>query len=175
VALPRNEIDSSKNNESEPAEQEDAGSTQLLHPVLISCELDRNFPTKDSDPQKVERFYEAAIRPIHAGEDTTRLIWCEFGAGENLEEQKLFNLRATYVLGYRPPKDANESYNQSLIEQLVTVTAWPMFRDLFSHMVSQSFDDLPSLLSKPDIKWLPKDDTDVQIKTATENSEPKST
>lgn len=125
----------------------------LLHPVLIKCQLDRGVEQEDSEEKEAERFYEAVAKPGWISEGLNVGL-CEFSAGEKKGDVTTLKFDASYYVAFRLDSgEPSEENYRKVIEQIARVSAWPVFRSLYSQVVTQANEDLPALPADPDIIW----------------------
>jgi hypothetical protein len=80
---------------------------------------------------------------------------CEFTAGQKINDKKTLEFNATYFVGFESGDgDMAEDARREFVEELVSANAWPMFRDLFIHMGSQTGEELPLLPNVPTLRWM---------------------
>ena len=61
---------------------------------------------------------------------------------------------ASYYVAFRLDSgEPSEENYRKVIEQIARVSAWPVFRSLYSQVVTQANEDLPALPADPDIIW----------------------
>ena len=124
----------------------------LYYPVLVSCELDRatvDVEAKSGDKEP-ERFYDCRVQPT-SGEGAVTLAVCEFAAGKKLKDDKLVEVKATYYVGFSAENKMTIEQEDAFLSELSRASAWPMFRDLFIHIGSQTGDELPLLPNIPHV------------------------
>jgi hypothetical protein len=127
---------------------------RLYYPVLAECELERaSRPEGTSEDKEPERFYDCTLEMSETGTNMSVAV-CEFSAGQKIEETKILEIRATYFIGLRIAELKTEAEKKSALRELVSAAAWPMFRDLFIHIGSQSGEELPLLPSSPKLRWI---------------------
>jgi hypothetical protein len=128
---------------------------RLLYPVLASCGLNRNDRpegTKDAEPR---RFYDCRIRPVESPDEPLSVAVCDFAAGQQIDDTRILEIEGTYFVGFEVGRaQLSAAERRQLIEQLSIAAAWPMFRDLFIHIGSQSGEELPLLPNIPKVRWL---------------------
>lgn len=137
------------------ADKFDVGKLRLFYPVLGSCMLDRNDPPAKINDAKPERFYDAAIRLIVRPADSLNIGMCEFSAGQKVKDKIILQIDATYFIAFDIGKTiVQDSDKRNLAEEMASASAWPLFRDLFIHIGSQSGEELPLLPNIPKLRWL---------------------
>jgi hypothetical protein len=128
---------------------------RFLYPVLLGCELDREVDDSEEEKEP-ERFYYATIRPVNIS-DGLNVALCEFSAGEKIGEKETLKFNALYYVAFETSNtQPSNAIFRKLIQQIAIVSAWPLFRSLFSQMVSQANEDLPALPAEPEFQWLKK-------------------
>lgn len=136
----------------------------LLYPVLLSCELSREAESENvdgadaTDEKKPERFYDAVLKPITISEDFNVGL-CEFSAGEKSGDVVTLQFDASYYVAFRTNGEKpDDAAFRKLMAQLAKISAWPLFRTLYSQTVSQANEDLPALPAQPKITWQKADE-----------------
>jgi hypothetical protein len=134
------------------------GGIVLYYPILASCSYEREY-REDVDTKKVNRFYDSAVELFAPTDDGMTLALCQFSAGQTLKEWTI-KIEASYYIAFshddiRIPNEVAKK----LVKQLVESSAWPLFRDLFIHIASQSAEELPLLPNVPNkLRWLKSDE-----------------
>jgi hypothetical protein len=129
---------------------------QLLYPVLLSCELTRDV-TDEEDEKEPTRFYDATIKPASIT-DGLNVGLCSFSAGEKVGDFETLRLEASYYVAFRAGgTQPTDSAFRELMAQVASISAWQLFRTLFSQVVSQANQELPALPEEPDFTWLKMD------------------
>lgn len=135
----------------------------LYDPVLVDCHLDwspqENDEGENSKKDDLQRFYDCVVQFVErAPKLKTTIASCVFTAGQKTKDKKnIFEVRSQYMIavshdgGYSALSQADR---KKLLEEAATISAWPLFRSLFAHMVSQTVMDLPLLPSTPKVRWL---------------------
>ena len=139
---------------------------RLLYPVLMDCDLQRYDPPNEGE--EPERFYDAVLRPVlvpDTGPGTSKnfaIASCEFAAGTKTAEEKIVEVSATYLIAIDCMAEGNApvAETRALLAQLAAVSAWPLYRDLFIHLGSQSGLELPLLPNNPKFRWGRADDAE---------------
>jgi hypothetical protein len=131
------------------------GQIKLLYPVLGSCMLDRNDAPEGEHEDKAERFYDSALQALEVSKDYC-FAACEFSAGKRIKETKIIEIRATYFIAFdlEQTVSVSDEDRRQMLWQMAESAAWPMFRDLFIHIGSQSGEELPLLPNVPKLRWL---------------------
>jgi hypothetical protein len=135
----------------------DADSSEdlvLYYPILLECRLERTEVPTEQNSEKPERFYDSAIRPVNQTDESLGIGLCEFSAGLRLNEIKTLEISAEYFVGVKGGRPFGASERKNMLEQSAKSSAWPLFRDLFIHMGSQTGAELPLLPNIPKIRWL---------------------
>ena len=128
---------------------------KLFYPVLAECGFERNNPPEDaSEDDKTERFYDSTMEVPEEQGGTVNVVICEFSAGQKIKETRILEIRATYFVGLECTDLGSEDEKRAALQQLVAASAWPMFRDLFIHIGSQSGEELPLLPNSPKLRWI---------------------
>jgi hypothetical protein len=128
---------------------------KLYYPVLAECAFERNNPPEDvSDDDKVERFYDSTLEMPGDQTSAVKTVICEFSAGQKVKETKVIEIRATYFVGLSCADLKSDSERKAALQQVAAASAWPMFRDLFIHIGSQSGEELPLLPNIPKLRWI---------------------
>lgn len=137
------------------------GKVRLLYPVLASCTLNRNDPPEDARNEEVKRFYESTIRAVELSKNPNVAV-CEFSAGQTLKDTTILEIQATYFVAFSHEDTSLPDTDKcKLLEEMAEAAAWPLFRDLFIHIGSQSGEELPLLPNVPKLRWLkPHEDAD---------------
>lgn len=138
-----------------------------MYPVLASCAFDRASTPEEIEDDKIERFYKSTVRSTKESQAHPLYVAiCEFSAGQKLKDIKLLEIQATYFIAFRYDDESiSDADKRHLWTEMAESTAWPLFRDLFIHVGSQSGEQLPTLPTTPNIKWrdsevkLTEDDT----------------
>ena len=130
-----------------------AGPFELFYPVLANCSLDRTPKPEGSEDADAERFYDAVIHPMDFSKAGDDIAVCEFSAGQKVKDVRVLEISATYFVGFRLADSGTDAIKTALVEQVVSAAAWPMFRDLFIHIGSQSGEELPLLPNVPMLRW----------------------
>lgn len=137
------------------ANEFDVGKLKLFYPVLGSCILDRNDSPEKVNEAKPERFYDAAIHLIVRPVDSLNVGVCEFSAGQKIKGKIILQIDATYFIAFDIGKTIIQDRDKkNLVEEMASTSAWPLFRDLFIHIGSQSGEELPLLPNVPKLRWL---------------------
>jgi hypothetical protein len=115
--------------------------------------LDRSDTPEEAEADKIERFYESTIRSIKESHEPYIGI-CEFSAGQKFGDTKLLEIQATYYVAFRyDDGEISETDKRHLLKEVAESAAWPLFRDLFIHIGSQSSEELPLLPNLPKLEW----------------------
>jgi hypothetical protein len=148
---------------SQPSFSSALSGVHLLYPVLMGCDLQILDPPKKGE--KSERFYDAVLRPVPADEKNKAprnlaIAACEFVAGTRTKEAKIIEISATYLIAIDcdAEGDAPEVQTRALLVEFARASAWPMYRDLFIHMGSQTGLELPLLPNDAKLRWARSDD-----------------
>jgi hypothetical protein len=144
-----------KSSAAKPVKDDAAAPAKLkfYYPVLGGCELERNLPPDGAGDAKVERFYDSTIQMSDQTDDADLAV-CQFSAGQKIKETRILEIRATYFVGLRFADANTEGEIKSAMQEFVAASAWPMFRDLFIHIGSQSGEELPLLPNAPKLRWI---------------------
>jgi len=137
---------------------------RFFYPVLMECDLER-WDTPESLESEAERYYDFGIRPIsaddipeHGHSENFTAAACVFAAGlrEKEKENKMVQISATYLIAVDMQNDQGflKANSKTMLEEMAKASAWPLFRDLFIHIGSQSGMELPLLPNNPNIRWL---------------------
>lgn len=133
----------------------------LYDAVLVDCNLDWSPQgTEDEDSKKnLQLFYDGVIQFVERTLKQKRTVaLCVFSAGQRTKDKKnIFEVRSQYMVAVS--HDDGQGVlsgmdRKKLLEEVVAISAWPLFRSLFAHMVSQTVMDLPLLPSTPRLRWL---------------------
>jgi hypothetical protein len=89
------------------------------------------------------------------------VVVCEFSAGQKIKDTKILEIRATYFVAFGGKTIMQVEEKKKLIEQIAGASAWPLFRDLFIHIGSQSGEELPLLPNVPKLRWLELENGDA--------------
>lgn len=128
---------------------------KLYYPVLAECTFERNNPPEDvSEEDKVERFYDSTLEMPGEQSSAVKAVICQFSAGQKVKETKIIEIRATYFVGLACADLKSDSERKAALQQVAAASAWPMFRDLFIHIGSQSGEELPLLPNTPKLRWI---------------------
>jgi hypothetical protein len=64
-------------------------------------------------------------------------------------------IQAIYYVAFRyDGGNISEKDKRHVLKELAASAAWPLFRDLFIHVGSQSGEELPLLPNLPKLEWL---------------------
>lgn len=139
------------------------GDVALFYPVLLDCQLGRSDPPEGVSEEKPSRFYDSTVRPFgQSAKDRLSVAICEFSAGHGFKDVKTLEIQATYVIAVRHPgsPEISEADRMRLLDQMAKSSAWPLFRNLFIHIASQTTEELPLLPNVPKLRWLkPQEET----------------
>ena len=160
LALMSNKVSKPKSalveNNSAEEMTSDRGSQQLLYPVLLSCEFARDV-TDEEDEKEPTRFYDATIKPAGIT-DGLNVGLCKFSAGEKVGDFETLRLEASYYVAFRASgTQPTDAAFRELMAQVASISAWQLFRTLYSQVVSQANEELPALPAEPDFMWLKMD------------------
>jgi hypothetical protein len=139
------------------------GGLSLYYPILVDCNLDWPVAPENTENEKPERFYDAAIRISDGASKEAFIAVCSFSAGQKLKETKIFEIRATYLVavGHSDGFDVLKAPDRKkLLSEVIECSAWPLYRALFVHMGSQTNLELPLLPNVPKLRWLKSDEED---------------
>lgn len=144
-----------KAKKTEGAPDEASRKARLFPPILSDASFSRNTPPDDVEKDvQGERFYDATLYQ-YGDSGVVQIAICDFMAGQKIKDVNILEVRATYFVGVHLDNyTATAAENKFALEELVSSSAWPMFRDLFSHIASQSGDELPLLPNAPTLRWI---------------------
>jgi hypothetical protein len=126
----------------------------MLYPVLMSCAFDRSTPSEEAKSDQFEKFYESTIRKLKDAFPNQYVAVCEFSAGQRHKDTKILDIQATYVFGFRyEDKDISDTNKRHVLKEIAESSVWPLFRNLFIHIGSQSGEELPLLPNLPTLAW----------------------
>ena len=131
---------------------------KLFYPVLAECAFERNKrPDGASEEDKAERFYDSTVELPDEPVGKVDVAVCEFVAGQQVKETNILEVRATYFVGIECTGLKSVEEKRAILQEFVAASAWPMFRDLFIHIGSQSSEELPLLPNAPRLRWIGKE------------------
>jgi hypothetical protein len=143
-------------------DEQSIGKTQLLYPVLLSCQLVRDAEEDEDEEKESNRFYDATIKPVTISE-SLNVALCQFSAGQTEGELTTLKFEAIYYVAFRANgTQPSEGGFRELMVQTASVSAWPLFRALYSQVVSQANEDLPALPAEPSLTWQKMDDDSTE-------------
>jgi hypothetical protein len=129
---------------------------KLLYPVLHTCTLHTNNEPDDSGNAKPQRFYDATVRAMEQPRKRLNMASCQFSAGQKVKDISILEIEANYYVAFRSTENFEiaDADKKALLEGIAASSAWPLFRDLYIHMASQSGEELPILPNIPKLRWL---------------------
>jgi hypothetical protein len=129
------------------------GQLSLFYPVLVSCTLERTATPEEAERDKIERFYESTISSVKESYPPY-VAFCEFSAGQKFKDTKILEIQATYFLAFRcDDRTISETDKRHVLKELAQSAAWPLFRNLFIHVGTQSGEELPMLPNHANLEW----------------------
>ena len=134
----------------------------FAYPVLMDCSLNWSSNPENPSDEKPERFYDCGLRFAEDAMKETELspALCFFSAGQKIKDEKIFEVRAIYVVAVKLSGKngaTNKADIKKLLEEIAGTAAWPLFRTLFAQICSQATRDLPFLPALPKLRWFTPD------------------
>lgn len=135
-------------------EWEYGASISLLYPILVSVNLDRDDVEEDS--AEIEAFFGGTIKLLPVDENI-HMAQCLFRAGESKKvdetEVDVISVSADYVIGFRSRDEIEMEHKKIVLKQIAESSAWPLFRSLFSIIITQSTKESQTLPRTIDCTW----------------------
>jgi hypothetical protein len=117
--------------------------------------LNRHEHPPGHEEKEAGRFYQCLVHPVEIGSEPLTIAVCEFSAGQQVKDTRVLEIEATYFVGFRVDESqVSDVERRQILEQMAGAAAWPLFRDLFIHIGSQSGEELPLLPNVPKVRWL---------------------
>ena len=91
----------------------------------------------------------AVINNVSHFDETSCIAFVDFSAGREIEGERAYELRASYLLVLEAEEPPSEPTWRSYLELVASTSAWLLFKGLFSVAVTQADLDLPKLPARP--------------------------
>jgi hypothetical protein len=135
---------------------------RIFYPILSSCTVDQSA-SDEKDDRKAKKFYNAVVQPVAPTETSIDVAFCEFAAGKRVGDVKIIEIKASYFIGFRlGERKLDDHEKNSMFVEMAQAAAWPLFRDLYILIGSQSREDLPLLPFVPKVIVAPTEATESE-------------
>jgi hypothetical protein len=146
----------------------------LYHPILIDCNLVWEPIAPNNDGLKPIQFYDAVLRNVDIDDrDKTTFAFCELSAGQKIKDKKTFEVRCTYIVGVKHEEGNRvllKADRKKLVEELTAVSAWELFKTVYSLMAVQTHVNFSQLPGIPKLRWSTKTAGGEEAKEAEANT-----